>query len=173
MELQAEAVWAQWQHCTLLPSTGERLQAAMDEAHNERRVVDTHYLGDAQWDYCRDMARLAGLYYDDTTTASNCGDTTAEASIEAYIRMNKAIYDYIGRYRKSLLPGGPDSYRSLIITRYPSQDKFEVTTSMNSSSTLTGVDENNVDGETLSNFVASDTTTSSQQHSANRTIITI
>jgi hypothetical protein len=61
MELQAEAVWAQWQHCTKLPSTDERLQTAMDDANNGRRVVDTHYLGDAQWDYCRDMARLAGL----------------------------------------------------------------------------------------------------------------
>lgn len=85
-------------------------------AANKGRVVDTHYLGDAQWDYCRDMARLAGLY-DNPETAK---------STEAYICMNKALYDYAGQSRKSLLPGGPDTYRSLVFTRHPSQQKFDV-----------------------------------------------
>ncbi|KAG7361049.1 dimethylaniline monooxygenase [Nitzschia inconspicua] len=120
MEFQSEAVWAQWQKCTL-PNVEERLREARADANsggaaNKGRVVDTHFLGDAQWDYCREMARFAGLY-DSKKTAE---------STEAYIRMNRALYDYAGQARKSVLPGGPDTYRSLIFTRDQSQTKFDV-----------------------------------------------
>lgn len=120
MEFQSEAALAQWQRCTL-PDVTERLQQAEIDANSggaaqKGRVVDTHFLGDAQWDYCRDMAKLAGLY-----DRKESADAT-----EAYIRMNKALYDYAGQARKSLLPGGPDTYRSLIFTRDPSQQQFDV-----------------------------------------------
>jgi hypothetical protein len=171
MELQAEAVWTQWQNCTLLPDAKERLRDAIDNANSSgtvelgirRRVVDTHYLGDAQWDYCREMVQLAGLDHNTTTT---CVEPAAEVSTEAYIRMNKALYDYVGRYRKSLLPGGPDLYRSLIFTRYPTQDKFEVMM-MDPSS----VDECNVDEKSSNSDAALDT--GSQHQSVNKIIITV
>jgi hypothetical protein len=176
MEFQAEAVWAQWQHCTMLPDVDQRLQEAMEDAgggtaQQRRRVVDTHYLGDAQWDYCRDMARLAGLYHDTTSSTSAALPVATEVSTEAYIRMNKALYDYVGRYRKSLLPGGPDLYRNLIFTRYPTQDKFEVEMMMDPSAMI-NVDENNNVDETPSNSAAA-VASSIRQQPMNRTIITI
>jgi hypothetical protein len=67
-ELQAEAVSKQWQHCTL-PDLDDRLTAAAaasesgGEGKEAGRVPeDTHYLGGAQWDYCRRMAAYAGIY---------------------------------------------------------------------------------------------------------------
>jgi len=44
----------------------ERIQAAQEDARSggakeNGRVQDTHYLGGAQWEYCRKMAKLAGL----------------------------------------------------------------------------------------------------------------
>ncbi|KAL3936183.1 MAG: hypothetical protein SGARI_002670, partial [Bacillariaceae sp.] len=99
MEFQSEAAWAQWQDCTKLPSEGERMEEAQKDAESggagkQGRVQDTHFLGDQQWNYCRDMARFAGLY-DNKETAE---------TIEAYIAMNKALYDYAGKARKTLLP---------------------------------------------------------------------
>ena len=77
-------------------------------------VQDTHFLGDQQWDCCREMARFAG-HNDNSESAK---------SIEAYISMNKALYDYAGKARKS--SGGPDPYRSLVFERDSSQQKFDV-----------------------------------------------
>ena len=72
-ELQAEAVWAQWTNRKQfqLPPVEERLEAAAKDAvsggaKSNGRIQDTHYLGSAQWEYCRWMAKLAGLY-DETT----------------------------------------------------------------------------------------------------------
>jgi hypothetical protein len=172
MEFQAEAVWEQWQNCTLLPDVEERLHKAMEDANSAgkanqgRRVVDTHYLGDAQWNYCREMAQFAGLL-DEPLTTHDKTTTTKQASTEAYIRVNKALYDYVGRYRKSLLPGGPDVYRDLIFTRFPTQDKFEVMTIDPSS--LTSLDGRNVD-VISSNAAAA---TCSQHGPVHRTIITV
>jgi hypothetical protein len=73
-ELQAEAVCAQWK-TPFLPNLLERFdQAEKDARAGGKRVQDTHYLGPAQWDYCRKMARLAGLY---------------DVQMEAYIGTNK------------------------------------------------------------------------------------
>lgn len=55
----------------------ERLEAAQKDALSggvcRRRVPeDTHFLGDAQWDYCRQLAQLANLvpHSDDDTNNS-------------------------------------------------------------------------------------------------------
>lgn len=135
MELQCEALWHQWQqHCNLLPNSAiDRLEEATTKINADKGqvvVTDTHYLGDAQWDYCLDMARLAGMY-DYPNTAER---------IEEYIRMNQALYDYTSQARKSILPGGPDTYRRLIFHRDDSQQKFDVVdplTAVSSSSTST------------------------------------
>jgi hypothetical protein len=121
MEFQCEAAWAQWQHCDKLPDLEERLSEAQIDAESggagtQGRVQDTHFLGDQQWDYCREMARFAG-HNDHPETAT---------SVEAYISMNKALYDYAGMARKVLPPGGPDTYRSLVFQRDPSQQRFDV-----------------------------------------------
>jgi hypothetical protein len=69
-ELQAEATWAQWNKTTcVLPTLDERIEAAAADAVGggakvNGKIQDTHYLGDAQWDYCRDMAKMAGIYDD-------------------------------------------------------------------------------------------------------------
>jgi len=67
-ELQAEAVCTKLIDHSLLP-VKERMDAAEADAvrggpDETGRVEDTHYLGAAQWDYCRSMAKLAGLYND-------------------------------------------------------------------------------------------------------------
>jgi hypothetical protein len=77
-ELQAEAVWAQWEHPGL-PNRKERLEQAETDAKlggakEVGRIQDTHHLGGAQWDYCRKLAKLAGIYDD---------------SLESYIATNK------------------------------------------------------------------------------------
>ena len=69
MELQMEAVESQWQEWTL-PALANRLEAAEYDATsggegkngNGRVPEDTHYLGAAQWEYCRRMAKYAQLY---------------------------------------------------------------------------------------------------------------
>jgi len=66
VELQAEAIHAQYCVKNALPPLQERIQAAQEDARSggakeNGRVQDTHYLGGAQWEYCRKMAKLAGL----------------------------------------------------------------------------------------------------------------
>lgn len=56
-----------------LPPLSERLEEAQKDATRggskcTGRIRDTHYLGDAQWDYCRDMAHMANLYNDGMET---------------------------------------------------------------------------------------------------------
>mmetsp|Transcript_34250 Transcript_34250/g.71290 ORF Transcript_34250/g.71290 Transcript_34250/m.71290 type:complete len:560 (-) Transcript_34250:334-2013(-) len=108
-EFQAEAcrnVWLQGSTSSNFPQLAERLEIAAHDAvaggegkapDAEPRIKNTHYLGAAQWDYCRRMAQLAGLY---------------DESIEAYLKINKEIYDHAGGQRKGF-PGGPDHYRKL------------------------------------------------------------
>jgi hypothetical protein len=149
MELQSEAVWAQWQRIEqngetpnqqfTLPNQSERMASALADAESggpkaNGRVQDTHFLGDYQWDYCRDMAKFAGLY-DDAQTAEE---------IEAYIAMNQALYDYAGKARKELLPGGPDTYRRLKFKRDQAQRRFEVVDPATDSEPVTTGDGNAV-----------------------------
>eukprot|EP00586_Coscinodiscus_wailesii_P021354 CAMPEP_0172507216 /NCGR_PEP_ID=MMETSP1066-20121228/202298_1 /TAXON_ID=671091 /ORGANISM="Coscinodiscus wailesii, Strain CCMP2513" /LENGTH=460 /DNA_ID=CAMNT_0013284689 /DNA_START=204 /DNA_END=1586 /DNA_ORIENTATION=- len=117
-ELQADAVTAQLIGSAPdpLPTLNDRLAAAKRDAESGGpkgplgRVQDTHYLGGYQWDYCRKMAKMAGLYNDD---------------LERYIGTNKAIYDHSGKERKSIFPGGPDSYRYTGYVRDEENVSFE------------------------------------------------
>lgn len=119
-ELQSEAIVAQWtiqndNHDSRLPALSERLQMAQLDAEsggpkNTPRMQDTHFLGDFQWDYCRQMAKLAGLL---------------DKDMEAYIETNRALYDHAGAARKSESPGGPDHYRSIRYAR-PSAGEWHV-----------------------------------------------
>ena len=90
-----------------LPSREERLRAAKEQFESggppgRDRVVDTHYLGDQQWDYCRDVAKISGVYNDE---------------VESYISTNQEIYDIAGAERKSCPIGGVDAYRSTLFNR--------------------------------------------------------
>jgi hypothetical protein len=133
MELQVEAACAQWMHPqekdregtsmsiaplsqSSLPDEAQRMadaerDAVAGGAKGQGRIQDTHFLGDQQWDYCRAMAKLAGLYDDET---------------ESYLAMNKALYDYAGKARKDMVPGGPDTYRSLVFHRDQPNRRFDV-----------------------------------------------
>jgi thioredoxin reductase len=70
-ELQAEALSNQWLRKWTLPKDEELVQQAWLAANsggegkeNGRIPEDTHYLGDAQWNYCRRMAEYADVYDD-------------------------------------------------------------------------------------------------------------
>jgi Flavin-binding monooxygenase-like len=102
-ELQAEATLQTWKRATtsgataaetggsgsndnditagVLPNLAQRLEKAKKAAvsggegkPNGHVPRDTHYLGNAQWEYCRRMARIAGVY---------------DAAVEDYIATNK------------------------------------------------------------------------------------
>eukprot|EP00569_Conticribra_weissflogii_P000633 CAMPEP_0171354408 /NCGR_PEP_ID=MMETSP0878-20121228/44693_1 /TAXON_ID=67004 /ORGANISM="Thalassiosira weissflogii, Strain CCMP1336" /LENGTH=670 /DNA_ID=CAMNT_0011860381 /DNA_START=246 /DNA_END=2258 /DNA_ORIENTATION=+ len=93
-----------------LPSLPERMeQARLDAAsggpESSGRVQDTHFLGSYQWDYCRKMSRIGGVY---------------DESMEKYIATNKALYDRSGKERKQILPGEKDKYRE---TRFQRDDE--------------------------------------------------
>jgi Flavin-binding monooxygenase-like len=90
-EYQVEAVDCSWfdrayddtsrdsTHSLQFPDTSERYRIALLDSvsggwKESRRVLqDTHYLGSGQWDYCRRLAKYAGIY---------------DAVIEAYISTN-------------------------------------------------------------------------------------
>ena len=110
-ELQVEAVVAQWTKEYKLPSLEERIILAERDASSggplrprtKGRVQDTHFLGDLQWDYCRQLVQLAQLNDDE--------------HVQEYLRTNQEIYDHAGAARKSEFPGGPDHYRSIRYSR--------------------------------------------------------
>ena len=70
-ELQAEAVVQQMlTHGNDLPSKAERWKEGKNDTETggdtmNGDVKDTHYLGPAQWDYCRQLASIANVYDDD------------------------------------------------------------------------------------------------------------
>jgi hypothetical protein len=115
-ELQAEAVLSKLLSHEL-PPRSVRLKEAEEDAvrggpNETGRVEDTHYLGAAQWDYERDLAKMAGIY---------------DEKMENYIATNKAIYDHASGERRSLFPGGPDTYRSTCYVRDDENQSFQVT----------------------------------------------
>jgi thioredoxin reductase len=83
MELQAQACLYQWTHAGegLPPTEEERMRVANEGATAEGpsgsgRVQDTHYLGDAQWKYCK-------------TLAARYAPHVWNADYEAYLRTNE------------------------------------------------------------------------------------
>jgi hypothetical protein len=125
-ELQAEAVMSQL-HSFSLPDEYERILLAKKDSLSKGvkakgRVQDTHFLGSHQWDYCRKMARLAGI--DDKNVEAFISTNMVRTHRLVCVREGckfthsavwekKEIYDHAGKARKSLFPGGPDSYRSI------------------------------------------------------------
>jgi Flavin-binding monooxygenase-like len=108
-EMQSEAVVAQWMKEYMLPNLDDRKKLATEDANrggpkpNSDRVQDSHFLGDFQWGYCRQMVGLAQLSDND--------------SVDEYIRTNQALYEHAGAARKAGFPGGPDDYRSIRYSR--------------------------------------------------------
>eukprot|EP00956_Cyclotella_meneghiniana_P038016 scaffold147757_cov27-Cyclotella_meneghiniana.AAC.1 len=117
-EIQANAVRiATQQHCiigrnTILPIMSVRLQDAERDAvsggpNGSGRVQDTHSLGSHQWDYCRDIAKISGLY---------------DSSVENYLAVNKQLHSFSMREKKATIPGGEDTYR---LTRFHRDDNHQ------------------------------------------------
>ena len=99
-----------------LPSLSERMAAADKDANSggpdtPGRVVDTHFLGSYQWDYCRKIAKIGGVHDD---------------AMENYIATNKAIYDRSGKERKSMTPGGDDLYRETRFSRLEDEQSYKI-----------------------------------------------
>ncbi|GKY97061.1 hypothetical protein MPSEU_000664700 [Mayamaea pseudoterrestris] len=106
-ELQAEALLHQWLKQWTLPNKDVVLRLAEEAAvsggegkEGGRVPEDTHYLGDAQWEYCRRMAKYADIYED---------------GMEDYLMTNKEVWYHSSAQRKCGFPAGPDDYRE---TRY-------------------------------------------------------
>jgi len=121
-ELQAEALVSQLQNGDstsdnwTLPPLDVRIQAAEVDAKgggpNEvKRVQDTHFLGNFQWDACLKYSKFAGVY---------------NKKLQKYIGTNKAIYDHASKTRKGLFPAGIDSYRSNSYVRDDEHESFQV-----------------------------------------------
>ena len=62
------------------------------------RIQDTHHLGDAQWDYARELTRAA------------TADSAEIANTEAFLVLNEQIYNDAGKERPKH-PGSSDHYR--------------------------------------------------------------
>lgn len=62
-------MWSQLQSFSLPDQATRRDMAEKDSASGgvkeNGRIQDTHFLGSFQWDYCRKMAQLAGIYNED------------------------------------------------------------------------------------------------------------
>lgn len=98
-----------------IPAKAEREEHALRDAvgggaNKTGRVEDTHYLGSAQWDYCRDLAAMAHLY---------------DNAMERYISTNRAIYEHSKGVRATF-PAAPDSYRDFVYSRDDSCQGFHV-----------------------------------------------
>ena len=103
----------------LLPtSEADRLQAADTEARaggpfHQRVPQDTHYLGSAQWNYCRRMGQYA------FPSSSN-----EYQKLDQYLATNEQIYNDAGASRKADAPGAADNYRSYCYERLDDQASF-------------------------------------------------
>jgi len=94
----------------------QRLKAAKDQAKSggpkaPGRIQDTHFLGSFQWAECTKYARFAGV---------------CDESLIKYVETNKRIYEHSGEQRKSLFPGGVDSYRYNSYVRDNENQTFQV-----------------------------------------------
>ncbi len=113
-EIQAQSVVSQTKQQTI-PCLSDRLAAASADANSggpsNTRVQDTHNLGSFQWDFCRRIAKIGGNY---------------DEEMEKFIVTNKAIYDRSGKERKSMIPGGEDTYRETRFRRDDENQSYEI-----------------------------------------------
>ena len=98
-----------------LPNLSDRIAAATQDANSGgpkgQRVVDTHELGSAQWNYCTMLAKISGTYDD---------------SMASFIDTNRAIYEKSREERTSTVPGGKDLYRNTRFRRCDKDRSFEI-----------------------------------------------
>ena len=134
-ELQSAAIASQWTNKSMgrndvnLPSLLERIASADRDADSggpdtPGRVVDTHILGSYQWNYCRNLATIAGIYDD---------------AMENYIATNEAIYNRSGMERKAMEPGERDSYRETRFRRLDGEKSYDILYSEVPHETVTGI----------------------------------
>jgi thioredoxin reductase len=97
MEVQATLVARVLQGRASLPDAAARRAWLCAHEAKLSRLRDSHHLGNAQWDYCRRLLRMAGVADPDWKTA---------------ISVNEAVYNHVGPQRPQF-PGGADSYRAL------------------------------------------------------------
>lgn len=142
---------------TVLPDRATRRAAAARDAASGgapggggRVPDDTHYLGSAQWDYCRRMADLAGLRdasfdaYIDTNQVcmhalvyildgapepvfpvrQSANGMYIVLSLPCCVFLWQAIYDHSNDCRKGPLAAGSDAYRSVRYVRMDEQRTF-------------------------------------------------
>ena len=137
-ELQAEATLNQWINGWSLGDETERLEAAEKDAQgggpkeNGRVPQDTHYLGDYQWDYCRRLAKYAGLYDDameDYLQTNEVSTKPGQAAFKDCLSHHpfQAIYNDAGKARKAEKPGS-DNYRNLVYVRNDAERTFSRST---------------------------------------------
>ena len=117
-EIQANAVVSQWTGkvgSIPLPNLSDRIAAATQDANSGgpkgQRVVDTHELGSAQWNYCTMLAKISGTY---------------DESMASFIDTNRAIYEKSREERTSTVPGGKDLYRNTRFRRCDKDRSFEI-----------------------------------------------
>jgi hypothetical protein len=146
-ELQSEAILAKLLDRTSFPPLEERMAAANRDAQaggfkKTGCVVDTHFLGSGQWDYCRDMAKMAGLYDDKmekyiatnmvcfahSMTVMSSGPIHSFSNVSAFRSISqKTNYDHAMGERALPFPGGPDVFRSTCYIRDEEHQTFHVT----------------------------------------------
>lgn len=117
-EIQANAVVSQWTGkvgSIPLPQLTDRIAAAERDANSGGpkglRIVDTHELGSAQWNYCTRLAKISGTY---------------DESMSCFIDTNRAIYEKSREERTRTLPGGNDLYRNTRFCRCDKDRSFEI-----------------------------------------------
>jgi thioredoxin reductase len=97
MEVQATLVARVLQGRARLPDTAARRTWLAAYEAGLPRLKDAHHLGNAQWDYCRRLLRMAGV---------------ADPDWETAISVNEAVYNHVG-HKRPHFPGGADTYRAL------------------------------------------------------------
>ena len=106
MEAQAECIAETVLYSEMKLPPADILSSEALKDHNSggskgQRVEDTHYLGSAQWDYLRDLAKLGGLMDDEYDT---------------FLKVQEAIYDDAHESRMKCKKGN-DDYRGDIYTK--------------------------------------------------------
>jgi hypothetical protein len=139
-ELQLEAVVEQWIQGGKIPALLERFRQAQRDAMEggvlrSGRIQDTHFLGGAQWDYCREMAKIADLYDEHVENYISTNRVSAillfivalkdEAFfVHIYMRLPfQTIYEHSQSVRSSF-PPAPDTYREYNYARNDEQQSF-------------------------------------------------
>ncbi|CAM9525685.1 unnamed protein product [Chrysoparadoxa australica] len=93
--LQAQVIARVYTGQLDLPGSEERHSWLQSQYENIPEVKETHYLGPQQWEYKKDLARLAGCLDD---------------ALLKHLALQEDIYNHASKARPSF-PGGPDHYR--------------------------------------------------------------